>query len=288
MMMLTSLSSSLLSSSLSLTGPPPTNSNGYLSSSLPSPRRRLNPKPNHHHRNRHLSLPLLPRTSPTRSIHCSSSMPLEVSTSSAELQDSLLYSSAFWVTQSIIAWNADVVRDGSCYLYASVTAALSVTESEVEGHDFKIKLEEDSGGIPQNVIAKFPHIRDYKAFRVPSTVDAKSLVKCQLAVATFGSDGKCSYATGLQLPGVLDELFAYDGPLGAHYSEDAVTLYLWAPTAQAVCACVYKNVNSRDPMEVVQLKECLSTILAPYTLKNATQMIHMLEGSHQIARGPYL
>jgi hypothetical protein len=27
-------------------------------------------------------------------------------------------------------------------------------------------------------------------------------------------------------------LFAYDGPLGAHYSEDAVSLYLWAPTAQ--------------------------------------------------------
>lgn len=182
-------------------------------------------------------------------------MPLEVSTSPSQLQDSLLYSRAFWVTQSIIAWNADVVRDGSCYLYASQTAALSVTDGEVEGHDFKIKLEEDSGGIPQNVIAKFPHVRDYKAFKVPSTVDAKSLVKCQLAVATFGSDGKCSYATGLQLSGVLDELFAYDGPLGAHYSEDAVSLYLWAPTAQAVCACVYKNANSRDPVEVVQLKE---------------------------------
>ncbi|XP_011024341.1 PREDICTED: pullulanase 1, chloroplastic isoform X2 [Populus euphratica] len=256
MMVLTSLSSSLLSSLSSLTGLRPSNSNVCFSSSLPSPRRRLNRKPNHHHRNRHLSLPLLSRTSPTRSIHCSSSfssMPLEVSTSPS--QDSLLCSRAFWVTQSIIAWNADVVRDGSCYLYASQTAALSVTDSEVEGHDFKIKLEEDSGGIPQNVIAKFPHIRDYKAFRVPSTVDAKSLVKCQLAVATFGSDGKCSYATGLQLPGVLDELFAYDGPLGAHYSEDAVSLYLWAPTAQAVCACVYKNANSSDPVEVVQLKE---------------------------------
>ena len=68
-----------------------------------------------------------------------------------QLQDSLLYSRAFWITQSIIAWNADVVRDGSCYLYASQTAALSITDSEVEGHDFKIKLEEDSGGIPQNV-----------------------------------------------------------------------------------------------------------------------------------------
>ena len=38
------------------------------------------------------------------------------------------------------------------------------------------------------MIAKFPHIRDYKAFRVPSTVYAKSIVKCQLAVATFCCD----------------------------------------------------------------------------------------------------
>lgn len=47
-------------------------------------------------------------------------------------------------------------------------------------------------------------------------------------------DGKCSNATGLQLPGILDELFSYDGPLGAHFAKDAVSLYLWAPTAQ-VC-----------------------------------------------------
>lgn len=33
---------------------------------------------------------------------------------------------------------------------------------------------------------KFPHIRDYKAFKLPSTLDATSLLKCQLAVATFG------------------------------------------------------------------------------------------------------
>ena len=48
------------------------------------------------------------------------------------VQDSLLYSRAFWVTQSIIAWNADTVRDGYCYEYASQTAALTVTDTEVE------------------------------------------------------------------------------------------------------------------------------------------------------------
>ena len=46
------------------------------------------------------------------------------------------------------------------------------------------------------------------------------------------ADGKCINVTGLQLPGVLDDLFSYNGPLGALYSEESVSLYLWAPTAQ--------------------------------------------------------
>lgn len=46
------------------------------------------------------------------------------------------------------------------------------------------------------------------------------------------ADGKCINVTGLQLPGVLDDLFSYNGPLGALYLEDSVSLYLWAPTAQ--------------------------------------------------------
>lgn len=48
------------------------------------------------------------------------------------------------------------------------------------------------------------------------------------------ADGKCSNVTGLQLPGVLDDLFAYNGPLGAIFSDRSITLNLWAPTAQ-VC-----------------------------------------------------
>ena len=44
--------------------------------------------------------------------------------------------------------------------------------------------------------------------------------------------GQCNNITCLQLPGVLDDLFSYEGPLGAVYSKEAVSLYLWAPTAQ--------------------------------------------------------
>ena len=52
--------------------------------------------------------------------------------------------------------------------------------------------------------------------------------------------------TGLQLPGVIDELCFYDGPLGARVSDEGTSIDVWAPTAQQViasslvpCFCVH-------------------------------------------------
>jgi len=39
---------------------------------------------------------------------------------------------------------------------------------------------------------------------------------------------------GLQLAGVIDELYFYDGPLGARVSDDGTSIAVWAPTAQQV------------------------------------------------------
>ncbi|XP_044371628.1 pullulanase 1, chloroplastic-like [Triticum aestivum] len=89
------------------------------------------------------------------------------------------------------------------------------------------------GADPQ-VTQKFPFINSYRVFRVPSSVVVGSLVKCQLVVASFSADGKHVDVTGLQLPGMLDDMFAYTGPLGAIFSEDSVSLHLWAPTTQDV------------------------------------------------------
>ncbi|XP_043704534.1 pullulanase 1, chloroplastic isoform X3 [Telopea speciosissima] len=186
-------------------------------------------------------------------IICCCSMPV-VQVSSPQLQGLLSCSRALWVTRSLIAWNVDV-GNGSCYLYASRTADLVLTDDGVQGEDVVINLEEDSGGLPLNVIEKFPHICNYRAFKVPSTVDVKSLLKCQLAVAPFHADGQCISATGLQLPGVLDDLFAYSGPLGAVFTEEAVSLYLWAPTAQVVRACIYSDPSGGTPLESVLLEE---------------------------------
>ncbi|KAK3422235.1 hypothetical protein EUGRSUZ_G02746 [Eucalyptus grandis] len=69
------------------------------------------------------------------------------------------------------------------------------------------------------------------------------------------ANGRCCEATGLQLPGVLDELFAYTGPLGAVFSDEAISLYLWAPTAQTVRAFLYREPLGGDPFKIVSLEE---------------------------------
>lgn len=176
------------------------------------------------------------------------------STSSGVLQESLLYSRAFWVTKSTIAWDVDA-GDGSYYLYGSKTANLSVANGEIQGYDVKIDLGESNDKLPEHVIERFPHIRDCKSFQVPLAVDVTGLLKYQLAVAFITSGGKCTTITGLQLPGVLDELFSYNGPLGPNFSPKSISLYLWAPTAQDVRALIYREPGDEDHFEVVQLEE---------------------------------
>ncbi|KAJ4972169.1 hypothetical protein NE237_005268 [Protea cynaroides] len=197
-------------------------------------------------------LHLAPKTRKVDTISCCS-MPVE-QVSSPQLQGLLSYSRAYWVSRSLIAWNINI-ENGSCFLYASKTADLVLTDDGIQGEDVLIKLEDDNCGLPLNVTEKFPHIRNYRAFKIPLTVDVKSLLKCQLAVVSFHADGQCSNATGLQLPGVLDDLFTYSGPLGAVFTEEAVSLYLWAPTAQVVRACIYSDPSGGNPLESILLEE---------------------------------
>ena len=42
------------------------------------------------------------------------------------------------------------------------------------------------------------------------------------------------------MAGVLDDLFAYDGPLGANVINDGVKFDVWAPTAQVIFRSIMK------------------------------------------------
>ncbi|XP_014513519.1 pullulanase 1, chloroplastic isoform X1 [Vigna radiata var. radiata] len=241
------LASSSPSLSLSLSLPSVSHLHYPLPSSFPCPSLHL--------RFPSQATPLRLHTPPPLSCSLNSSSSVEQSSSLSQMQNSLLYSRAYWVTEFLIAWNVDVANEFSCQLIASKNASLTIANGQIQGEDLKVELQEDRAGLSANVLEKFPHIRGYKAFKLPSTLDVKPLLKSQLAVAIYDSDDKCRNCTGLQLPGVLDELFSYNGPLGALFSEEAVSLYLWAPTAQAVRAYIYKDPSGDDPIEIVCLEE---------------------------------
>ncbi|KVH99745.1 Immunoglobulin E-set [Cynara cardunculus var. scolymus] len=102
----------------------------------------------------------------------------------SSITDSLSYSRAYWVSRSVIAWNVDAVG-GSCFLYSSSSAALTIVETVIEGYNLFVELKRYDQRLPESVRDKLPHIRDYKAFKVPTALDPKTILKDQLVVAFF-------------------------------------------------------------------------------------------------------
>lgn len=58
---------------------------------------------------------------------------------------------------------------------------------------------------------------------------------------SWTGQGEATDASGIQVAGVLDSLFAYDGPLGAIATKDDVTISVWAPTAQVSIVLPYSE-----------------------------------------------
>ena len=76
-----------------------------------------------------------------------------------------------------------------------------------------------------------------------------------IVVIAWIGHGAPTDATGIQMAGVLDDLFAYDGPLGADAMRDGVTFNLWAPTAQVLYT---RNLNILKRLWTTLLLELLS------------------------------
>ncbi|WP_331715545.1 hypothetical protein [Tessaracoccus coleopterorum] len=82
------------------------------------------------------------------------------------------------------------------------------------------------------------HLTGFAALRLTAADAAiREALKGDLAIVQRGSDGLAQAFTGVQLPGVLDALYAEGArtaALGATYAAGVPTLRLWAPTATTV------------------------------------------------------
>ncbi|BES71027.1 pullulanase-type alpha-1,6-glucosidase [Marinobacter nanhaiticus D15-8W] len=156
--------------------------------------------------------------------------------------------SAHWVDQQTLLWD-DAEGASRVELRYDVNARIELNDGQLAGGS---SVELANGSLSSASAEKFPHLANWPAFEVPLTgSDRTDALKGQLVAAAYNADDELMAATRLQIPGVLDELFAYEGQLGATVNGSGVDFRVWAPTAKAVNLHVFdagKNATDGYPV----------------------------------------
>jgi pullulanase-type alpha-1,6-glucosidase len=149
---------------------------------------------------------------------------------------------AHWVRRGVIAWDLPEARQGFTYrLHWAPDGGLAVADGSIAGgSSFSLTL--DDSGLPAGVRAQFPHLSDYETLELSDEAggQAPEILTGEVVVAAYDAAGALVQATGVQIPGVLDDLYAgaYDADLGPTSGRGSrrgrPALALWAPTAKRV------------------------------------------------------
>ncbi|WP_148589599.1 pullulanase-type alpha-1,6-glucosidase [Streptomyces sp. WAC01526] len=127
---------------------------------------------------------------------------------------------AQWIDRDTVVWKG---------------AERGAAQLEFGDHGDRIRLT--PGSLSPSERAAYPHLTGYPAF----TVDprdrhlAGTALRGKLLAAQRAADGR--HATGVQIPGVLDDLYggrAQQAALGPVFRHGRPTLSVWAPTARTV------------------------------------------------------
>lgn len=143
---------------------------------------------------------------------------------------------AFFLTRSLLAVKPSLLENGALLnLHGSLDAALKHTATGVTGGT-SLPLIAVDGGMTPALKAKYPYLSGYAlvSLRPEEQAQVEGLLRGQLLVTSETPGGKLQDVTGVQIPGVLDDLYTYSGPLGVAWAGGKPTLRLWAPTAQDV------------------------------------------------------
>lgn len=161
---------------------------------------------------------------------------------------------AHWVDQTTIAWDVEVTEGTDYYLLYSADATLRVDVFGATGVFERYALSVDEAGLSEAARAKFPHLSDFTALRLgdEALANAATILTGQVAIAAYRGDSLVNIS-GLQIPGVLDDMYAYDGALGVTVNEGVPTLTVWAPTAQNVAFNLYADSDPRTDPTVFEL-----------------------------------
>jgi pullulanase-type alpha-1,6-glucosidase len=145
-------------------------------------------------------------------------------------------SKAVWIDRDTVAFNG-VDGAASTQLLSSEDGSIAVKDGTLTSDDERwIRLGRTTLTDAQK--ARFPHLKDYTAWSVdPRDRDrVRAALKGQLVASQRAANGAVLTATGVQIAGVLDDLYpgATKARLGPVFHDGRPTLSVWAPTAQSV------------------------------------------------------
>lgn len=162
---------------------------------------------------------------------------------------------AHWVEALTIAWNIDHAPGNSYrFHYTPSGGSLNLGLDSISG-GATLPLSYSEAGLSEAAQAKFPHLSRFTAltFSPDDMRQIRIALKGQIAVSAYNEAGDLIDATGLQIPGVLDDLYTYDGPLGVVLAEGIPNLHLWAPTARSVRLHLFDTATSSIPRQTVRM-----------------------------------
>lgn len=153
-----------------------------------------------------------------------------------------------WISPELVAWKAGDAANRpetlSYRLYYAADGGMGIDRTGLTGGQW-IPLTRDPAGLPTGVVADHPNLTGYQALRLPDDVTRdKALLRQissgQIAIAAFAGDGTLVDATGVQLPLLLDALYAKasEAKLGPVWQGRVPRVSVWAPTAREVSLLV--------------------------------------------------
>ncbi|MEV6301828.1 pullulanase-type alpha-1,6-glucosidase [Actinoplanes sp. NPDC051861] len=155
-------------------------------------------------------------------------------------------SRAVWIDRGTVAWKTGVGStlepvgagtDGKVYdLVHSPDGGIGVANGELTGDYTSVRLDARRTGLTEAQREKFPHLWQYNAFGLTSG-NVKDILRGQVVVTERDATGKLLAATGVQLSGVLDDV--YSAATGATLGPVGNRVSVWAPTARDVELEVY-------------------------------------------------
>ncbi|GAA3805235.1 pullulanase-type alpha-1,6-glucosidase [Streptomyces chiangmaiensis] len=145
-------------------------------------------------------------------------------------------SKAIWIDRNTLAWSG-VDGAASTQLLYSHDGSIAVNDGTLTSDDERwLRLTKTMLTDVQK--AKFPHLKDYAAWSVdPRDRDrVREALSGQIVASQRAVNGAVLAATGVQIAGVLDDLYpgATKAALGPVFHDGRPTLSVWAPTAQSV------------------------------------------------------